>query len=120
MAHERNDLQIRATKPREKPYRLGDGDGLRLYVTPQGRRLWRLRYTFGGKESMVSLGRYPEVPLAKARDDAADYRTKLAAGTTPAAAKRTERRAHADTFKAVATESLARQPLAAITREKAE
>jgi hypothetical protein len=40
-------------KAREKPYKLTDGDGLHLLVNPNGSKLWRLRYRFGGKQSMA-------------------------------------------------------------------
>jgi integrase len=115
-----NDTQVKAAKPQEKAYKLSDGEGLYLLVTTAGKRLWRLRYTHGGKENMVSVGRYPATSLEKARKNADGYRAQLADNITPAAVKRTERRAQVSTFKAVAMDWLAKQPLAAITRAKAE
>ena len=53
------DVKIRALKPRERAYRVSDGDGLALEVTPQGKFLWRFRYRWSGKERMISLGAYP-------------------------------------------------------------
>ncbi len=47
--------------------RLSDGNGLFLEVTETSKR-WRARYTFGGKEQMLSLGKYPVVGLKEARD----------------------------------------------------
>ena len=35
------ELQVRKTKPQEKPYRLSDSGGLYLWVTPSGGKLWR-------------------------------------------------------------------------------
>lgn len=54
-----SDTQIRNVRPREKIFRLHDGLGLYLEVTPTGNRWWRFKYTFGGKEKRVSLGVYP-------------------------------------------------------------
>ncbi len=34
---------------------------------PNGSRIWRYRYRYAGKASMVGLGGYPAVPLAEAR-----------------------------------------------------
>jgi hypothetical protein len=50
------ELAIKATKPRQKPYKLSDGRGLHLLVDPNGGRWWRLRYRFEGREKMLSLG----------------------------------------------------------------
>lgn len=50
------DAGIRNAKPRDKAYKLPDGGGLHLFVTPAGGRLWRLRYEFGGKEKTFSIG----------------------------------------------------------------
>lgn len=63
--------------------RLNDGDGLRLDVQPSGSGWWRLRYRFAGKEGMLSLGTYPEVPLALARQRRDEARAMIAAGTDP-------------------------------------
>jgi len=58
-----NDTQIRNTRPQEKAYKLADGNGLALLVTPLGARLWRFRYRYSGREKMLSLGTYPAVSL---------------------------------------------------------
>jgi integrase len=58
---------IQNAKPKEKPYKLSDGEGLHLLVQPNGSKLWRFRYQFALKEKMLSLGTFPEVSLASAR-----------------------------------------------------
>ena len=58
------DTAIRNAKPASKPNRLFDGGGLYLEVSPSGGKWWRFKYRFGGKEKRLSLGVYPEVPLA--------------------------------------------------------
>jgi Arm DNA-binding domain len=50
-------------KPKEKPYKLADGEGLFLLVNPGGSRLWRLKYRRGGKEKLLSFDAYPKVGL---------------------------------------------------------
>ena len=40
-------LQVSSAKPKEKPYRLSDGNGLYLQVTPTGGKWWRFRYFYG-------------------------------------------------------------------------
>ena len=114
------DAKVKAAKPHETLRKLRDGEGLFLYVMPSGSRLWRLRYGHGRSESMVSLGKYPDVPLRRAREKAGEARKGLADGVTPAETKRAARATRADSFEAVAREWLDKQPFAAITRAKAE
>lgn len=59
---------IRNAKSGEKAIRLFDGGGLYLEVAPSGGKWWRFKYRFGGKERRLSLGVYPEVSLARARE----------------------------------------------------
>ena len=60
-----NDKAIRAALKRAadtgKGEKLPDGAGLRLDVQPSGAGWWRLRYRFGGREGMLSLGVYPSL-----------------------------------------------------------
>jgi integrase len=58
------DTAIRNAKPGAKPVKLFDERGLFLIVTPTGGKWWRFRYKFDGKEKLLSLGVYPDVPLA--------------------------------------------------------
>ncbi|MFC3873724.1 DUF4102 domain-containing protein [Neisseria musculi] len=82
-----NDRQIKNAKPAEKPYKLADGGGMFLQVTPAGGKLWRLKYRIDGKEKLLSIGKYPTVSLSEARKAAENARRLLAAGQDPAAAK---------------------------------
>lgn len=63
-----SDKTCKAAKLRETSYKLFDGGGLFLEITPNGSKLWRLKYRFLGKEKRISLGAYPIVSLADARD----------------------------------------------------
>ena len=79
---------IKALKPHENPYKVADGLGLHLSITPSGGKLWRLKYRFAGKEKLLSFGPWPDVTLAAARALAADARAALRAGSDPAGERR--------------------------------
>jgi integrase len=85
------DAQIRKAKAAKKPYRLTDGGGLHLYVTPAGGKLWRLRYEFERKEKLLSIGPYSAVGLAEAREAATNAKRLLREGRDPAVGKRLRR-----------------------------
>lgn len=82
------EFRIRATKGTQKPFRLLDGDGLFLWVTPPGGKIWRLRYTFAGTERILVLGKYPGITLADAREAARTARADVQRGVDPAVTKR--------------------------------
>lgn len=103
------DTQIRNAKPTEKPYKLSDGGGLYIEVMPTGSKLWRMKVRqANGKESRLSFGTYPTVPLVDARAKRATAKKQHAEGLDPAQVKRIEkqRKAFSDTntFEAVARE----------------
>jgi hypothetical protein len=85
------ELKIRNAKAMDQPYRLADGGGLYLYVSPAGGKLWRWKYRFEGKEKLMSFGAYPEVSLLAARTAHQEHRTKLAAGTDPMAERKAQK-----------------------------
>ncbi len=103
------DRAIRAAKPRPKPYKLSDERGLALLIEPTGSKLWRLRYRFEGRESMLSLGTYPDTGLALAREKRDEARALLARGINPSAHRAAKRAAVADSFAAVAREWYAKE-----------
>lgn len=99
------DTSLRRAAARAKPYRLRDGDGLYMWVRPDGARWWRMDYSYQGKRQTLSLGTYPTVTLAKARERAAAIRVQLVDGIDPAAARRGARDGGGEnTFEAVARE----------------
>jgi len=77
------DLQVKKAQPKEKPYKLMDGLGLHLQVTKTGGKWWRFKYLFEGKEKLLSLGVYPDISLAEARNRRQDARTLVAKGIDP-------------------------------------
>lgn len=103
---------MRKAKPTEKPYKLADGGGLFLLVNPTGSRLWRMKYRIAGREKLLAIGSYPDVSLAKAREQRENARKALVDGADPSAIKKGVRlaakAAAGTTFRAVAEELLAK------------
>ncbi|MDG1986844.1 MAG: Arm DNA-binding domain-containing protein, partial [Halieaceae bacterium] len=62
------NLAARQAAPKARQYKLSDGKGMYLLVTPNGCKYWRLKYRILGREKTLSLGVYPEISLADARD----------------------------------------------------
>ena len=87
------DTEVRKSKPNEKAYRLSDAGGMYLWVTPAGGKLWRWAYEHEGKEKLMSFGKYPDVPLALARERHAEARKLLAMGIDPMAQRKAEKTA---------------------------
>src|SRR5215813_14210879 len=106
------EAKVKAAKPRQKPYKLFDERGLYLLVDPSGGRWWRLKYRYAGKEKKLSLGVYPDVGLKLARERRDENRRVLGAGVDPSAERQAQRTESETTFRALATEWLARQKLA--------
>ena len=75
-----NDRQIKHSKPKDKPYKLTDGNGLYLHITPAGGKLWKLDYAIDGKRKTLSIGKYPHLSLVEAREAAENARKMKAQG----------------------------------------
>jgi integrase len=105
-----SDTKIRGAKPRAKPFKLYDEEGLFLIVTPAGGRWWRQRYFWHGREQTLSLGTYPEIDLKLARERRHAVRTQVARSINPSAdrqeQKAAERFAAECSYKAVALDWL--------------
>lgn len=102
------DLDCRHAKPKDKAYRMFDGGGLYLDVMATGKRIWRIRFKFLGKEKLLTLGTYPRVSLLAARTQLEKTKQTLEAGIDPAQEKRKEKQLarfkQAQTFELVALE----------------
>lgn len=102
--------EIDAAKPKAKPYKLSDGQGLYLEVMPNGAKYWRLKYRIAGKEKRLALGVYPEVRPPVARDKSREARDMIRAGTDPLLKKKADKLsialAQGNTFEIVAGEWL--------------
>jgi hypothetical protein len=83
-----------------------DAKGLFLFVAPTGGKLWRYKYRHDGLQKLMALGKYPDVPLALARERHAEARRVLASGCDPMAqrkaAKTAEKIAAENSFQTIA------------------
>ncbi|TIC80539.1 tyrosine-type recombinase/integrase [Crenobacter intestini] len=83
------DTKIKALKPTEKRYRISDGGGLVLEVMPTGSKVWRYRFTLHGKpQPTLTIGPYPEISLAEARQQRDQWAKLVAKGESPKLAVR--------------------------------
>jgi len=78
-----NALTVQSAKPKDKSYKLSDVRGLYIEISPSGGKWWRYKYRFDGKEKRISLGTYPDISIAKARDNHMAARRLLAEGIDP-------------------------------------
>ncbi|MEJ0087941.1 MAG: integrase arm-type DNA-binding domain-containing protein [Pseudomonadota bacterium] len=111
--------EIQAARPREKPYKLYDGHGLYLQVTPTGGRHWRCKYKVQGREKLLSFGPLELVPLAEAREKRDAARKLLLDGKDPGAERATAKADRTVTFKDVGEEWLGKQAFSPATLGKA-
>jgi integrase len=103
------EAAVRSAKPSDKNTKLFDERGLYLLVCANGSKLWRLKYRFGGREKLLSLGPYPDVGLKQAREHREAARKLVASGIDPSSHRKREKAAQTNTFEAVASEWLALQ-----------
>ncbi len=99
--------EVKVAKQKEKPYKLTDGQGLYLQVTPTGRKRWRFKYRFDDKEKLLAFGTYPEISLAEAREKRDAARRQVANGIDPGELRKAEKTAKTqttETFEHVARE----------------
>ena len=106
------DTACKKTKATGKRQRLYDTGGMYLEIAPAGGKWWRLKYRVDGKEKLISLGTYPEVTLAEAREKREATRKQVRDGIDPSAhrkaAKVASAEAGANTLQAVGEEWLKR------------
>ena len=102
-----SEVKVRTAKPMGKEFKLFDGDGLYLLITPTSGKLWRFKYRFDKKEKKLAFGAYPDVSLQDARKKRDDARKLLAGGIDPAEERKTQKQAaieEGETFEMVARE----------------
>ena len=87
------DKEIKAAKPKEKVYRLFDGGGLHLEISPKGQKWWRLKYRFNKKEKRISLGTYPHISLQAARSQRESLKGQIAQGIDPSQQRKEKKEA---------------------------
>ena len=100
------DSIIKNEKPADKRKQLADGNGLVLYIMPNGSKLWRYRYRYNGSPKMLSLGEYPTVTLKDARAERERVSDLLAQGIDPSIERKEKKLSQAyaieNDFKSVA------------------
>ena len=77
------DKAARAAAARDKAYKLTDSRGLHLHISGKGHKSWRYKYRFEKKERLLTLGTYPEVSLAEAREKRDEAKKILREGRDP-------------------------------------
>ncbi|MDI9392775.1 MAG: tyrosine-type recombinase/integrase [Synergistota bacterium] len=99
------EKQIKALKPKEKPYFARDDRGLYLEIHPNGGKYWRIRVWEHGKEIKRSLGVYPWVTLKEAREKRDEIKLEISRGHNPL------RKIKSKTFREVALDWFERRAL---------
>lgn len=107
------DIAIKNLKPKGKPFKKSDFEGLYVEVMPTGSKLWRLKYRFQGIEKRLSFGKYPAVSLQQARRLRDEAKAVLAAGNDPGVlkseAKIAKREVNRHTFEKIGQSFLEKQ-----------
>lgn len=94
------DTKIRNLKPSDKcttkrPDKYSDTDGLQLLVRVTGSKVWVKSYRFNNKQQTVTLGKYPEISLAQARQISGTIKSNLVKGIDPKLQKRIQQKEQA-------------------------
>lgn len=82
------DPNTKETIPLRIPLAIADGDGLTFTLSNAGTASWILRYRYGGRARELTIGNYPDIGLAEAREKARAKRAEIDQGGDPAADKR--------------------------------
>ena len=99
------DNKCNTAKPKDKEYRLYDGEGLSLLIKSNNKKSWRIKYKRpDGRETETALGNYPTVTLKEAREQREQLKKLLAQGIDPSEEKKKEKAilTNGNTFEAVA------------------
>ncbi|SFJ71786.1 site-specific integrase [Bradyrhizobium sp. Gha] len=88
------DAALKSLRPKEKPYKVTDRDGMYAHVSPKGSISFRLDYRLNGRRETVVFGKYgPDaLSLARAREKCIDARRAIGEGRSPAIEKQREKR----------------------------
>ncbi len=87
-----DDIQIKHWVNKGAPIARSDGGGLTFTLSEAGTATWILRYRMGaGRRKELTLGNYPDLSLAKARQMAREHRVSIDKGEDPAAKKKVEK-----------------------------
>ena len=103
------DIRIRAWVKAGQPIAKADGGGLTFTLSAKGTAAWIVRYRFGGRSRELTIGRYPDISLAKARELATVARAQIQQGADVAREKQVTNieRAAAKSFRQLASSYMA-------------
>lgn len=89
-----SDIQIRQWVKAGQPIAKSDGDGLTFTLSSKGTASWVLRYRVAGSKSQkeLTLGRYPDMTLQRARQEASEKRLDVQKGVDVARVKQKTKR----------------------------
>jgi integrase len=106
-----SDTKIKQLKAGEKNYKVPDEKGMFLLVKTSGSKLWQMKYRFGGKENIYSIGSYPEISLKDARERRDKARSQLANDINPNEVKKAAKAVSSglNSFATIAREWYAKQ-----------
>lgn len=96
--------KLKSLKPRDKTYRVSDGNGLYIEVRANGSKYWRQAYRYNRIQKTLAHGVYPLVSLAEARVMRDKALIQLNQGVDPSKAKRREKTQQSNTFGVIAKE----------------
>jgi len=104
------DSKIKGLKPKDKRVTLFEDTGLGLRVSPTGRKTFIYMYRHNGKQTMLTIGKYPLFSLSRARLEAANLKEKVGRGIDPAVENKAKKIAHnsAPTVQELAEEYITR------------
>ncbi len=74
---------VKAARPRAAAFKLSDERGLHLFVAPNGRKTFRWRFQWAGREQLLTIGAWPEISLDAARARAELARERRDRGEDP-------------------------------------
>lgn len=107
------NLSVKNAKPAGKAKKLFDERGLYLLVSPSGSKLWQFKFRIHSKEKKLSLGAYPDVSFAQARELRDEARKLVVKGVDPVQSRRQlaleAKHSQSQTFSVVANELLAKR-----------
>ncbi len=101
------DTKISAAKAKATSYKLTDGGGKYLLVTPKAQKWWRFDYRISGRRKTMALGVYPEVSLKAARERRREARELVARGEDPSDVRKSRKAERVHTLESVAGEWIA-------------
>ena len=101
-------LEVKNFKPKDKPYKKFDGNGLYIEVRTNGNKYYRHKYYFNDKEKHFHIGSVEDISLPQARLKVQENKIKLDKGIDPSEEKANKKAAKkeyiANSFEAVARE----------------